>query len=65
MDVLIVFTVIIGGIAAIGAVIAIVVLTNKRKKSMKKEHISDEKPGLNIAEQYSYMYSDRDKSNQK
>lgn len=59
------FTVIIGGIAAIGAVIAIVVLTNKRKKSMKKEHISDEETELNIAEQYSYMYSDRDKSNQK
>ncbi len=65
MDVLIVFTVIIGGIAAIGAVIAIVVLTNKRKKSMKKEHISDEETGLNIAEQYRYTYSDRDKSNQK
>ena len=59
------FTVIIGGIAAIWAVIAIVVLTNKRKKSMKDEQISDEETGLNIAEQYRYMYSDRDKSNQK
>ncbi len=57
------FTVIIGGIAAIGAVIAIIVLTNKRKKSMKKEHISDEETRLDIAEQYRYMYGDRDKSN--
>ena len=63
MDVLIVFTAIIGGIAAIGAVIAIVVLINKRQKSMKKEHISDEETGLDIAEQYRYMYGDRDKSN--
>ena len=48
MDVLIVFTAIIGGIAAIGAVITIVVLINKRQKSMKKEHISDEETQLDI-----------------
>ena len=63
MDVLIVFTAIIGGIAAIGAVIAIVVLINKRQKSMKKEHISDEETELDIAEQYRYTYGDRYKSN--
>ena len=63
MSVLIVFIAIIGGIAAIGAVIAIVVLINKRQKSMKKENIGDEEKGLDIAEQYRYMYGDRDKSN--
>ena len=65
MDVLIVFTATIGGIAAIGAVIVIVVQINKRQKSMKKEHISDEETGLDIAEQYRYIYDDRDKSNLK
>ena len=65
MDVSIVFTAVIGGIAAIGVVIAIVVLINKRQKSMKKEHISDEEARLDIAEQYRYMYGDRDKSNLK
>ena len=63
MSVLIVFIAIIGGIATIGTVIAIVVLINKRQKSMKKEHISDEETRPDIAEQYRYMYGDRDKSN--
>ena len=65
MDVLIVFTVIFGGIAAIGAVITIVVLINKRQKSMKKEHTSDEETQLDIDEQYRRMYGDRYKSNSK
>ena len=65
MDVLIVFTAIFGGIAAIGVVIAIVVLINKRQKSMKKEYISDEETRLDIAEQYRHMYGDRYKSNSK
>ncbi len=30
---------------------------------MKKENIGDEEKGLDIAEQYRYMYGDRDKSN--
>ena len=65
MDVLIVFTIIFGGIAAIGAVITIVVLIDKRQKSMKKEHISDEETQLDIDEQYHRMYGDRYKSNSK
>ena len=56
MDVLIVFIAIIGGIAAIGAAIAIVVLINKRQKSMKKEHISDEETRPDIAEQYPVLF---------
>ena len=65
MDFSIVFIAIIGGIAAIGAVITIVVLINKRQKSMKKEHISDEEARLDIAEQYRYIYGDKYKPDSK
>jgi hypothetical protein len=65
VDVLIVFILIFGSIAVIGAVITIVVLINKRQKSMKKEHVSDEETRLDMAEQYRRMYGDRYNSNSK
>jgi hypothetical protein len=65
VDVLIVFILIFGSIAVIGAVITIVVLINKRQKSIKKEHVSDEETRLDMAEQYRRMYGDRYNSNSK
>ena len=59
MSVLIVFIIIFGGIAAIGAIITIVVLINNRRKRVTKEHLSDEETQLSIEEQYRRTYGDR------
>ena len=65
MDILTAFMVIFGSIAAIGVVITIVVLINKRQKSIKEDHANDEDKRLDTAEQYRRMYGDRYKSNSK
>jgi hypothetical protein len=59
VGVLIVFITIFGGITAIGAVIAIVVLINNRRKHVRKEHLSDKATQLSIEEQYRRIYGDR------
>ena len=56
MNVLIIFIILLCGIA-IGA--TVVVLINNRRKHMKKKHPGDEEAQLSIEEQYDQMYGDK------